>query len=166
MFLEHFQGQWLHYLPGQPIPVPEHSFREVLFPNIQPEPSLAQLEAIPSSPITSYTREEADPQLTTTFLQVVIESNKVSPDPPLLQTFLCHWRSILDNQRHTTEGFASIFHSAKNTVLKMPYAFKCINSFFIALSTLFYIMCVSFFIMFLKYIILKWKILINFKKSY
>ena len=45
-----------------------------------------QLEAIPSSPITSYTREEADPQLTTTSLQVVIESNKVSPEPPLLQT--------------------------------------------------------------------------------
>jgi len=32
-----------------------------------------QLEAIPSSPITNYTREEADPQLTTTSLQVVIE---------------------------------------------------------------------------------------------
>ena len=31
-------------------------------------------------------REEADPQLTTTSLQVVIESNKVSPEPPLLQT--------------------------------------------------------------------------------
>jgi len=30
-------------------------------------------------------REEADPQLTTPSLQVVIESNKVSPEPPLLQ---------------------------------------------------------------------------------
>ena len=39
-----------------------------------------------ASPITSYTREEADPQLTTTSLQAVIESNKVSPEPPLLQT--------------------------------------------------------------------------------
>jgi len=46
--------------------VPDHPFREVGFPNVQPEPPLAQLEAIPSSPITSYTREEADPQLTTT----------------------------------------------------------------------------------------------------
>ena len=44
-----------------------------------------QLEAIPSSPITSHTREEADPQLTTS-LQVITESNKVSSEPPLLQT--------------------------------------------------------------------------------
>jgi len=63
---------------GSPIPVPDHPFREVVFPNVQPEPSLAQLEAIPSSPITGYTREEAEPQLTTISLQVVIESNKVS----------------------------------------------------------------------------------------
>ena len=34
--------------------MPDHSFREVVFPNVQPESSLAQLEAIPSSPI-SYT---------------------------------------------------------------------------------------------------------------
>jgi len=71
-------------LEWQPIPVPDHPFREVVFPNVQPGSSLAQLEAIPSSPITSHTREEADPQPTTTSLQVVIESNKVSPEPPLL----------------------------------------------------------------------------------
>ena len=58
--------------------MPDHPFREVVFPNVQPEPSLVQLEAIPSSPITSYMREEVEPQLTTTSLQVVIESNKVS----------------------------------------------------------------------------------------
>jgi len=62
--------------------VPDHPFREVVFPNVQPESSLAQLEAIPSSPTTSHPREEADPQLTTTSLQIVIESNKVSPEPP------------------------------------------------------------------------------------
>ena len=62
------------------------SFREVVFPNVQPEPPLLQLEAIPSSPITSCTREESNPQLTTTSLQVVIESNKVSPEPSLFQT--------------------------------------------------------------------------------
>ena len=37
MFLEHLQGWWLHHLSGQPIPVPDHPFREVVFPNIQPE---------------------------------------------------------------------------------------------------------------------------------
>jgi len=84
MLFEHFKGWCLHHLSGQPIPVPDHPFRVVVFPNVQPEPSLVQLEAIPSRPITSHTREEADPQLTTTSLQVVIESNKVSPEPPLL----------------------------------------------------------------------------------
>jgi len=59
MLFEHHHARWLHHLSGQPIPVPDHPFREVVFPNIQPE-------AIPSSPITSYTGEEADPQLTTT----------------------------------------------------------------------------------------------------
>ena len=44
--VEHLQGQWLHHLSGQPIPVPDHPFREAVFPNIQPEPSLVQLEAI------------------------------------------------------------------------------------------------------------------------
>ena len=53
MFLEHLQGQWLHHLSGQPIPVPDHPFKEVVFPNVQPDPSLAQFEAIPSGPITS-----------------------------------------------------------------------------------------------------------------
>ena len=39
--------------PFQCLTIP---FREVVFPNVQPEPSLVQLEAIPSSPITSHTR--------------------------------------------------------------------------------------------------------------
>ena len=81
---KHYQARCLHYLSGQPIPVPDHPFREVVFPNVQPESSLMQREAIPSRPITSHMREEADPQLTTTSLQVAIESNKVSSEPPLL----------------------------------------------------------------------------------
>ena len=86
MFLEHLQGQWLHHLPGQPISVPDHPFREAVFPNVQPQPSLAQLEVIPSSPITSHMREEADPHLTATFFQVEVEISKVSHEPSLLQT--------------------------------------------------------------------------------
>jgi len=31
-------------------------------------------------------REEADPQQTTTCLHVIIESDKISPEPPLLHT--------------------------------------------------------------------------------
>jgi len=35
-------------------------------------------------------REEADSQLTTTSLQVVLETNKVTPEPALLQTEQSH----------------------------------------------------------------------------
>ena len=72
--------------PFQCLTTLSETFREVAFPTAQSEPPVAQLEAIPSSPVTSYMREEADPQLTATSLQVVIESNMVSPEPPLLQT--------------------------------------------------------------------------------
>ena len=80
MFLEHLQDWWLHHLSGQPIPALDHSLGKV----VQHEFPLAQFEVIPSSPITSIMGEEADTQLTTTSLQVVIESDKVSPEPPLL----------------------------------------------------------------------------------
>ena len=53
---------------------------------MQPESPLAQLQVIPSSPIASYTGEEADSHLTTVSLQVVVESNKITPEPTLLQT--------------------------------------------------------------------------------
>ena len=43
---EHHQARRLHHLSGQPIPVPDHPFREVVFPNVQPEPPLAQLEVL------------------------------------------------------------------------------------------------------------------------
>jgi len=46
MFLEHLQAQWLHHLPGQSIPVPEHSFGEVI-PSVQPEPPQAQVRSFP-----------------------------------------------------------------------------------------------------------------------
>ena len=68
--------------PGQSIPAPDHSLG--VFPDSLPESLLVQLEAIPSSPISSYMGEEANPHLTT--LQLAVESDKVSPQPPLLQT--------------------------------------------------------------------------------
>ena len=33
-FLEHLQGQRLHHLSRQPIPVPDHPFRKVVYPNV------------------------------------------------------------------------------------------------------------------------------------
>jgi len=64
----------------------DRSFGEEIFPSIQPEHPLVQLEAIPSRSITSYVGEEANHHLTTNSLQVVIESNKVTPECLLLQT--------------------------------------------------------------------------------
>jgi len=66
--------------------MPDHSFSKEIFPNIQSKPPLMQYEAISSHPIISYLREETNTCLTTTSFQVVVESNKVSPQPPLLQT--------------------------------------------------------------------------------
>jgi len=53
MFFERLQGWGLHHLPGQPIPMSDHSFSKEIFPNIQSKPSLTQLEAIASRPIAS-----------------------------------------------------------------------------------------------------------------
>jgi len=44
-----------------------------------------QLEAIASRPIASYLAEETTTCLTTASFQAVVESNKVHPQPPLLQ---------------------------------------------------------------------------------
>jgi len=85
MFFEHLQGWGLHHLPGQSVPTPDHSFSEEIFPNIQLKPPLKQLEAIASRPITGYLGEETNTCLNTTSFQVVVESDKVPPQP-LLQT--------------------------------------------------------------------------------
>jgi len=45
-----------------------NTLSEKIFPNIQSESPLAQFEAIPSCPITSYLGEEANPHLATTSL--------------------------------------------------------------------------------------------------
>jgi len=45
-----------------------------------------QLEAIASRPIAGYLGEETNTCLTTATFQVVVESDKVPPQPPLLQT--------------------------------------------------------------------------------
>ncbi|KAK4810666.1 hypothetical protein QYF61_007466 [Mycteria americana] len=82
---KYFQGRRLNHFPGQPVPMLDNPFSEEKFPNIQSKPPLAQLEAISSRPITSYLGEETDTHLSTTSFQVVVESNKVSPQPPLLQ---------------------------------------------------------------------------------
>ncbi|KAK4829778.1 hypothetical protein QYF61_006577 [Mycteria americana] len=80
-----FEGRRLNHFPGQPVPMLDNPLGEEKFPNIQSKPPLAQLEAISSCPITCYLGEETDPHLSTTSFQAVVESNKVSPQPPFLQ---------------------------------------------------------------------------------
>jgi len=65
--------------------MPDHCFNEEVFPNVRSKPPLIQLEAIASHPVTSYA-EETNIHLITTSFQAVVESEKVSPQPPLLQT--------------------------------------------------------------------------------
>jgi len=65
--------------------MPDHLFSKEIFPNIQSKPPLIQLEAISSLPIANSLGEETSTCLTTTCFQVVVESDKVSPQSPLLQ---------------------------------------------------------------------------------
>jgi len=56
-FSEPLQGWGLHRLPGQPVPMSDHSFSKEIFPNIQSKPPLTHLQAISSHPIASYLEE-------------------------------------------------------------------------------------------------------------
>ncbi|KAK4827284.1 hypothetical protein QYF61_016430 [Mycteria americana] len=82
---KYLQGWRLNHFAGQPVPMLDNPLGEEFFPNIQSKPPLVQLEAISSCPITCYLGEETDPHLSTTSFQVVVESKKVSPQPPFLQ---------------------------------------------------------------------------------
>ena len=79
IFFGHLRGWWLHHFPGQPVLIPDHSFSREIFPNIRFNPSLKQLEAIASHPVTSYLGEETNVHLTTISFQVVVESAIRSP---------------------------------------------------------------------------------------
>ena len=85
MPLEHCQEWQLHHLPGQAIPVPDHSLREKVFPYVQPKPPLVQIVAISSGPVCCL-GEEAKSLLITASLQEVVECNEATSEPPLLQT--------------------------------------------------------------------------------
>ena len=65
--------------------MPDNPFSEEIFPDIRSKPSLAHLEAVFSYPVTSFLGEEIDTHLTTISFEMVVESNKVSPQPGFLQ---------------------------------------------------------------------------------
>ncbi|KAK4826053.1 hypothetical protein QYF61_004168 [Mycteria americana] len=82
---KYLQGWSLNDFPGQPVPRLDNPFGEKIFPNIQSKPPLVQLKAISSFPMACYLQEETNTHLSTTSFQVVVESDKVSPQPPFLQ---------------------------------------------------------------------------------
>jgi len=115
-FLEHLQGWWLHHLPGQP----HHSSWEKIYPNIQPESPWHNLKPLP---LILSPGEEANTHLTTTSFQAVIESNKVSPEPPLLQ----NEQSQLP-QSFPIRPVLQIFHSFIAPTLNM---LQCLSAFLV-----------------------------------
>ncbi|KAJ7422583.1 hypothetical protein WISP_37280 [Willisornis vidua] len=74
----------------QNFPRHEEEDCEEIPPDVQSEPLLAQLKAISSCPGADHLGEEPDPPLATTSSQVVVESEKVIPEPPFVQT----WRDL------------------------------------------------------------------------
>ena len=99
----------------QPLPLTAHSsalplFQNIIFPNIQPELPLAQLEAIPPHPITSYAGGEDNPHLTTASFQAAVESNKVFPEPLLLQIKQFQFPQLLPIRLvlHTVHSFVAL----------------------------------------------------------
>lgn len=73
-------------LSGQPDPMPDCPFIDKIFTRILSKPPLMQPEAISSHPLDSYLGEQTNPHLPSASFQVVVESDKVPPEPPFLQT--------------------------------------------------------------------------------
>ena len=71
--------------PWAAVPLPHRSLGERIAPSSQPEPPLAQHQAIPSRPMAVPWEQRPTPPHTASF-QVAAESQEVSPEPPLLQT--------------------------------------------------------------------------------
>lgn len=63
-----------------------HPFSGKILSDVQFEPPLAQLVAISSGPLTGCLGEEVDLHLSATSFQIILESGKVTPQPPFSQT--------------------------------------------------------------------------------
>ena len=73
----------------------DNPLSEEFFPNIQPKLPSVQLETISFCPISCYLGEETDIHLITTSYQVVVESDKISLEPPSLQAKHPHFPQLL-----------------------------------------------------------------------
>ena len=64
----------------------DNPFGEEIFRNHQSKPVLVQPESIFSCPVACYLGEETNTHLATISFPLVVESDKVSSEPPFLQT--------------------------------------------------------------------------------
>ncbi|NXW30337.1 TRIPB protein, partial [Phaetusa simplex] len=104
--------------------VPDHSFSKVILPNISSKPALPQLQTISSGPVIIHLGEEANPHLSATSFQVVVEGNEVSPQREIRREMLEDVQNKLMNLMNSTEGkvdkllmrnlFVGHFHTPKN----------------------------------------------------
>jgi len=106
MIFEPLQGWGLPHHSGQPGPMLDHSCRKQIFPNIQSEPPLMQLEAVSSHPSAGYLGEEINPHLTTPSCQVVVESDEVSSEP--------HQRRVQSNNLFPTPSGHTISETSQD----------------------------------------------------
>jgi len=90
-------------LPGQSVPMSGYSFGEVV-PNIQPEPPLAQLLAIPSCPITVIWEQSPTPTLPQHPVQE-LQSNKFSQASSCTHCPVLHTALFYHNVLRATEPF-------------------------------------------------------------
>lgn len=65
--------------------MPDNSFSDEIFPDTQFKPLLVQLKTVSSHLTTCYEGKQTDTHLATTPFQAVVETDKVSPEPPFLQ---------------------------------------------------------------------------------
>lgn len=73
-----------YYLPGTSVPMLSPTFHEEILLDIQCELLLVHLETTFACSVT-YLEEEANSHLATPSFPVVVESDKVFPEPPFLQ---------------------------------------------------------------------------------
>ena len=85
MFPKYCQAWHRDYLLGEPVPVLHHPLGEEPFPNVQPNPPLAYLPAIPLGSIIGHQGEEISARPSSSPCEEAVDLNEVSPQSPLLQ---------------------------------------------------------------------------------
>lgn len=87
MPLRSWQPWGIDHLSREPVPIFEHPLGREMHPNVYSLTSLVQLWTIPTWPVNGSQEEEVSISLSPPpFLRKLLESNEVTPQPPLLHT--------------------------------------------------------------------------------